>query len=279
VTAGSHRVILIGHPLGHSVSPAFQNAAFAASGIDARYALADVLPDELERIVASLRADSLLGANVTVPYKRAVIPFLDALSDEARALGAVNTIVNHAGRLTGLNTDVPGFAADLRAQDVAAQGRVVVLLGAGGAARAVAAALAAMGVGHLAIANRSIARAREITDQYPTVCTAYTLDSDALHDVLPGAALLVNATSVGLHGDATPLDDASLALLPPAAVVYDLIYRPTALLRHAGERGYRTIDGLGMLVHQGALAWEAWTNQSAPIDVMWAAARAARDGA
>ncbi len=277
MTAATRRVVLIGHPLGHSVSPAFQNAAFAASGIDARYALADVPPEDVERTVASLRTDAMLGANVTVPYKRDVIPFLNALSDDARALGAVNTIVNHAGRLSGLNTDVPGFAADLRAHDVVMQGRVVVLLGAGGAARAVAAALTAMGVGHLAIANRSIARAREITDQYPTVCTAYTLGSDALHDILPGAALLVNATSVGLHGDATPLDDAALALLPPAAVVYDLIYRPTALLRYAAERGYRTIDGLGMLVHQGALAWEAWTGQPAPINVMWVAARAARD--
>src|SRR3954451_18810775 len=107
------RAVLIGHPLGHSLSPAFQNAAFQAADIQATYSLADILPEDLETTVASLRAAAMLGANVTVPYKQAVIPLLDELSEHAEALGAVNTIVNRDGRLFGLNTDVPGFAADL----------------------------------------------------------------------------------------------------------------------------------------------------------------------
>ncbi|MCA1724219.1 MAG: shikimate dehydrogenase, partial [Thermomicrobia bacterium] len=123
--------LLIGHPLGHSLSPTFHNAAFRAAGIDATYRLADVLPENLAATVAALRATDMYGANVTVPYKQDVLPFLDALSDEAAALGAVNTIVNNEGKLAGLNTDVPGFAADIRARGIVVAGRPVILLGAG----------------------------------------------------------------------------------------------------------------------------------------------------
>lgn len=270
------RAILIGHPLGHSLSPALHNAAFHAAGIDAEYNLADVLLAELAAVVASLRADAMLGANVTVPYKQHVIPYLDDLSDDARILGAVNTIVNRAGRLFGLNTDVPGFAADLREHGVDVQGKCVVILGAGGAARGVAAALAGMGTARLTIANRTVERAEAIAAQYPTIAKAITIEGGALSAVLPQVALLVNATSVGLHGDDLPIGEDALTHLAPSAVVYDLIYRPTALLRAAEAHGLRTVDGLGMLVHQGALAWEAWTGQPAPLDVMWGAARAAR---
>lgn len=270
------RVCLIGHPLGHSLSPTFHNAAFRAAGIDAVYALADVLPGDLAATVASLHATDVYGANVTVPYKQAVLPFLDALSDEARTLGAVNTIVNQSGRLIGLNTDVPGFAADLRAQGITIAGQRVVMLGAGGAARGVAAALVGMSVAHLVIANRTPVRASAIQQQYPEITTTTGIADDDLCVALPTAALLVNATSAGLHGDETPLSVAVLEHLPPSAVVYDLIYRPTALLRAASARHLRAVDGLGMLIHQGALAWEAWTGHTAPLDVMWQAAHGAR---
>ncbi len=270
------RAFLIGHPLGHSLSPAFHNAAFRAAGIDATYRLADVLPDDLAATVALLRAREVFGANVTVPHKQAVLPFLDALSDEARALGAVNTIVNHDGRLTGLNTDVPGFAADLHAQGIVIEGQKVVMLGAGGAARGVAAALAGMGVGRLVIANRTPEHAAAIEQRYPAIATATGVTPHDLAEALAGSVLLINATSVGLHGDETPIPAESLNLLPPTAVVYDLIYRPTHLLRVAEERGLRAVDGLGMLIHQGARSWEAWTGRAAPLDAMWRAAREAR---
>lgn len=270
------QALLIGHPLGHSLSPAFHNAAFRAAGIDATYRLTDVLPDDLAATVAALRAADVYGANITVPYKQDVLPFLDTLSDEAAALGAVNTIVNDDGRLTGLNTDVPGFAADMRSQGIVVAGQQVVLLGAGGAARAVAAALASMSVGRFVIANRRPERASAIQRQYPAIATATGIANHDLTDILPNTALLINATSAGLHGDETPIAADVLDLLPPAAVVYDLIYRPTALLRAAQERNIRAVDGLGMLIHQGALAWEAWTGRDAPLDVMWGAARSAR---
>jgi shikimate dehydrogenase len=275
---GPKRAFLIGHPLDHSLSPAFHNAAFHAAGINAAYRLADVLPGDLAATVAALRARDVYGANVTVPYKQDVLPFLDALSEEARMLGAVNTIINDAGRLTGLNTDVPGFASDLREQSIPVTGRNVVMLGAGGAARGVAAALAGMGVGRLVIANRTPERALAIQQQYPTVAIAMGITDLDLVSVLPTTTLLINATSAGLHGDETPISVALLDVLPPSAAVYDLIYRPTTLLRAAEERGLRAVDGLGMLIHQGALAWEAWTGRTAPLDVMWQAARSARGG-
>jgi len=274
--AGAKRAFLIGHPLGHSLSPAFHNAAFRAAGIDATYSLADVLPEDLAATVAALRARDIVGANVTVPYKPAAVPFLDALSDEARALGAVNTIVNHTGRLTGLNTDVPGFVADMREQGIVVKDRHVVMLGAGGAARGVAAALASMGVGRLVIANRTPAHASAIQRRYPDITTATGLARGDLMPILPATALLINATSVGLHGDEMPIGADVLDVLPSTTVVYDLIYRPTQLLRAAQERGLRALDGLGMLIHQGALAWEAWTGRAAPLAVMWQAARDAR---
>ncbi len=267
---------LIGHPLGHSLSPSFHNAAFRAVGIDATYRLADVLPGDLAATVAALRARDVFGANVTVPYKQDVLPFLDTLSDDAAALGAVNTIVNDAGRLTGFNTDVPGFAADMREQGIVIADRHVVMLGAGGAARAVAAALVGMGVGRLVIANRTPERAAAIQRHHSMIATATDITDRDLVPVLPATTLLINATSAGLHGDETPISVALLDSLPPSAVVYDLIYHPTALLRAAQERGLRAVDGLGMLIHQGALAWEAWTGRAAPLDVMWQAARDAR---
>lgn len=272
----ARRAILIGHPLGHSLSPAFQNAAFRAAGIDAHYALADVPPQDLAATVASLRAANMLGANVTVPYKQDVIPFLDSLSDDARALGAVNTIVNRAGRLHGLNTDVPGFAADLREHGIDVREKCVVMLGAGGAARGVAAALVGMGVTRLVIANRTVARAAAIAAHYPGIAEPTDPGGEGIRERLAGAAALVNATSVGLHGGDMPIDGDALALLPQSATVYDLIYRPTGLLRAAASRGLRAVDGLGMLIHQGALAWEAWTGQPAPLDAMREAAHAAR---
>jgi shikimate dehydrogenase len=237
-----------------------------------------VLPEHLTSVIASLRADDVFGANVTVPYKQAVIPFLDDLSDDVRALGAVNTIVNRAGRLFGLNTDVPGFAADLRERDIHVENTAVVMLGAGGAARGVAAALVGMGIARLVIANRTITRAAAIAAYYPDIAEAIGIENvgGTLSEALASAMLLVNATSVGLHGDDLPIPIGVLNELSPQAVVYDLIYRPTALLRAAEARGLRAIDGLGMLVHQGALAWEQWTARPAPLDLMWEAARAAR---
>jgi len=268
------RVVLIGNPVARSRSPAFQNAAFRAAGIDAQYGLAEITPDALPATVAMLRGGDWLGANVTIPYKEAVLPLMDTVSDEARAVGAVNTILNRNGKLSGTNSDIPGFAAALREEGVDVAGQTVLLLGAGGSARAVTMAVRGMGAARLVIANRTATRAKAVAALWADGNAAATsLDSSLMHDTLPAAALVVNTIPVGLYTEGSPLADELLALLPSTATVYDLVYGRTPLLRAAEARGLRVIDGLGMLIHQGAFSWETWTGRPAPLAAMWAAVR------
>lgn len=268
------RVVLIGTPIARSLSPAFQNAAFRAAGIDAHYGLAEITPDALPATIAALRGADWLGANVTIPYKEAVLPLMDTASDEARAVGAVNTVINRNGTLHGANSDVPGFAAALREAGVDVAGQTAFMLGAGGSARAVAVALRQMGAARLVIANRTTTRAEAIAALWPYGnATAIALDSTLMHDTLPSAALVVNTIPVGLYSDASPLTTDALTLLPTAATVYDLVYGHTPLIHAAEARGLRALDGLSMLIHQGAVSWEMWTGQPAPLAAMWAAVK------
>lgn len=271
-------VRLLGHPLGHSLSPAFQEAAFAQLGIAGRYILRDVSPDELGPAVASLREPDVLGANVTVPYKEAVVPLLDEVSPLAARVGAVNTIVKRGATLRGENTDVGGFLWPLRTGGAAFARWRVVVLGAGGAARAVAVALLEAGVLQLTIANRSVARARALAAALEDErAQALALDDPWLGGALATVTLLVDATAAGWNAAAPVLAPDLLARLPNHALVYDLTYRQTPLLGAAAARGLATLDGLPMLVEQGALAFQLWTGREAPRPVMWAAALAARD--
>ena len=274
------RLGIIGHPIGHSISPVFQQAALDAIGFDGTYQPWDVAPDEVGEFVAGLRAPGTLGINVTVPHKEAVIPFLDEVDDWASTAGAVNTIVNRDGRLTGYNTDGIGFLRALReGADFEPRGRDVLVLGAGGSARGVVYALARVGVAQMFIANRTLERAEGLA--------ALSVDSGAAAEALslsdaPGAArevaLIVNCTSMGMvHGpdeDGTPL---SAADIPSNALVNDLVYNPleTPLLREAAKSGAATLGGIQMLVYQGAASLEMWTEQDAPVAVMLEAATAA----
>jgi shikimate dehydrogenase len=278
---------LIGDPVAHSRSPAMHNAAFAHLGIDARYELWHTPATELPRRIASLRAPGVLGANVTLPHKEAVIPLLDALEPEAAQIGAVNTIYPRAdGALVGANTDAPGLLADLREQaGFVPAGRQVVVLGASGAARAAVFALVNAGVARLVVANRTLQRAetlvadlRAATSQSSSVPSAgeapadhlraLALDDPALAETLAACDLLINATSVGWNNEETPLPEPPLS---PGALVYDMVYRQTRLLRESAARGAHTLDGLGMLLHQGALAFTRWTGQQPPLEIMRAA--------
>jgi shikimate dehydrogenase len=279
------KLILIGDPVAHSRSPAMQNAALARLGVAARYEAVHTPADELAARVAALRAPEYLGANVTLPHKQAVPPLLDELEGEAAQIGAVNTIYKgEDGRLIGANTDAPALIADLADAGFDPAGRSAVLLGASGAARAAAFALAWAGVGALTVLNRTPERAEAllaelllaITDEHgltasgerPPTLVALGLDDPDAGEHLAACELLVNATAIGWHGDETPLPD------PPVgrhALVYDMTYRETRLLREAAARGAATRAGLGMLVHQGALALTRWTGREAPLDVMWAA--------
>ncbi|MBX3143463.1 MAG: shikimate dehydrogenase [Trueperaceae bacterium] len=275
------RLYLLAYPAGHSVSPQMHAAALAHHGIDATYEALAVPPADLPERVASLRAaPAFLGANVTVPHKESVVPLVDSLSVDAASIGAVNTLRFEGDRLIGDNTDASGFLRSLLEAGVEPDGMTALLLGSGGSARAVASALLGAGADVL-VANRSVERARDLVDHFTRRVSGRSMAvAESVGRALAGCDILVNCTSVGMAGgpapDAVPLD-ADLAALQAHAVVVDLVYRPevTPLLAAARATGLRTVGGLGMLVHQGAAAFEAWTGLSAPVDLMRAAAAAA----
>jgi shikimate dehydrogenase len=277
------RVGLIGDPVAHSFSPRFQQAALDAMRIPAHYALWHTPSNQLLRRVRSLCTPDYLGANVTIPHKEAVLPLLDKIDPLAANIGAVNTIVHRDDYLYGYNTDAPGLLHALAEQNlgklkadnqVDLQGYSVVLLGAGGAARGAAFGLASAGIARLIILNRHLERAQLLTQelQHYYTCPIFTLNDPSL--LIPHKhAIIVNATSLGLHEDISPLPVEALARFNTDTFVYDMIYNPTQtrLLTQARLLGMRTANGLSMLLHQGALAFTLWTGLPAPIEVMRAA--------
>lgn len=275
ITGTTRLCFVLGHPVAHSLSPAMHNAGFAALGLPFVYLPWAVPPEGLAAAAAAFRAmENFAGANVTVPHKERIRAFLDALSPEAEAVGAVNTVVPRDGLLVGHNTDGGGFVASLREEKgVDPRGARVLLIGAGGGAKGVAYALAAHGAAEITVANRSAGRAEGLVGglatQFPGCqFLALALQSPKLAEAVRSADVLINATSVGLiPGETLPLD---LEGLGPTTLVCDVIYRPpeTALLRAARERGCRVLNGLGMLLHQGAAAFQLFTGAAPPLDAM-----------
>jgi len=250
---------LLGWPVAHSRSPVIHNHWLARHGIAGRYVLFPVPPEKLEAAVRGIATLGLRGCNVTTPHKQAIFPLLDRVDDLARRIGAVNTVVLEPdGALTGFNNDGNGFIQSLRDADPRwrpDRGPIAVL-GAGGAARAVVASLAAQGATEIRVANRTLAKAQEIADAVGPVVKV--LRWDEREDALDGVSLLANATSLGMAGK--PALDISLARLPKLAVVGDLIYIPpeTPLLAAARQRGNITVNGLGLLLNQARPAFNAW---------------------
>ena len=269
--ASTQLAAVIGSPVRHSLSPAIHNAAFAATGLDWAYLAFDVDEAAVGAALAGSRALGLRGLSVTMPLKEAVARTVDRLSDRARILGAVNTVVVRPSGLVGDNTDGPGFMAALPG-GWEATGRRCLVAGAGGAARAVILALAEAGAAEIVVVNRSEERAATAVALAPGVARP-----GAFADVA-GADLVVNATPSGMAG--TPIAAGTLIgpeLLRAGQVVVDLVYHPvrTALLEAASDRGAVAVDGVGMLVHQAAHAFTLWTGMPAPVEAMAAAARAA----
>ncbi len=272
---------IIGYPIMHSVSPEMHNAAFAALNLDYIYVPFEIKPGNLPRAIQGMRALGLRGLNVTVPHKIEVISLLDELDPTAEKIGAVNTIVNDCGNLKGYNTDAPGFIRGLIANGVRIKGKNVVILGAGGAARAIACSLSDQ-CAEITILNRKagIKRARDLAaglkQVYRTEFKVLVLNKPNLKKVIMNADILVNATSVGMYPEANespvPLD-----LLKPDLIVYDIVYNPveTKLIKEAKHAGAKTIGGIEMLVAQGAISFKLWTGQRAPLEVMKKAAEKA----
>ena len=269
---------VIGYPLGHTISPAFQQAAFDELRIDAEYHAIETPTDDLPRRIQEVRNRRWAGLNVTIPHKANVAQLLDGAAETAAAAGAVNTVYWANGDLVGENTDVPAIRAVLANANIAPGARALIL-GAGGAARA--ALLALIGRGdEVILANRTRSNAEATCKAVAPGRSIDVIDlnDSAISAVAEGCALIVNTTSVGMRGGPAPNDSPlPISGLRPGQAVFDVVYRPetTPLLARAAEIGCQTIGGLEMLVIQGALSFELWTGRSAPFDVMLRAARAA----
>ena len=270
---------ILGHPVKHTLSPILHNAAFQALGLDGCYLAFDVKPSDLEKGLCGLAALGIKGFNVTIPHKEAVITFLDKVAPEAALIGAVNTVVIQQGRLVGHNTDGLGFVrAFCEETGVSLKGNRVILLGAGGAARAVAFQLAKEGVKSISIINRTLPHARALVRDLGKKFTKVDWTAKAFSPrvrslifqdpIFHRVDVIINATAVGMHPNDSSLVPRSF--LNEHQVVCDLIYQPpkTRLLSEAEAAGAKTINGVGMLLHQGALAFELWTGKKPPITLM-----------
>jgi shikimate dehydrogenase len=277
----SKRVVLIGHPVAHSLSGAMQQAAFDELGIDARYELWDRAPIALPDAIAEVRGDDFLGVNVTIPHKERVVPMIDKLTEEAQVTGAVNTLTREGKRLVGHNTDVPGFAAALdKLVGRQKMPRQAVLLGAGGGARAVAYGLIRAGFQRVVIFNRHLHRAEGLVKHFGRSAAHMDLRAMPWHESIIESELaktkvLINATSIGLNSDVSPIPG---EILTSDLLVLDLIYKRTRLIGDAQAAGATAQDGEVMLLHQGAAAFALWTGQPAPLEVMSRALAEARAG-
>jgi shikimate dehydrogenase len=263
---------IIGDPIEHSLSPTIHNAAFQACGFDYVFVAFRVKREELKEAVQGMRALNIAGCCVTIPHKVAVISYLDNVDPLAAAIGSVNTIVNNNGLLTGYNTDAPGFLEPIANKGIALEGKNVVMLGAGGAARAVSFMLVNAGV-KLTILNRTVEKAADLADRLKKSLNKDVvpceMSPENLERTVTSADILVNTTSIGMTPDVTKTP-VPAGLLRKGLVVYDIIYNPgeTRLLREAKGKGAVVLNGEEMLAWQGALAFEKWMGQKPPIDIM-----------
>jgi len=273
VIRGTTRVIaIVGDPVEHSRSPAMHNAAFAALRLDYVYVALRVRPMDLGPAMIGVRALGLTGLNITVPHKQAIVPLIDRLSPAARAIGAVNTVVRRGNRLEGHNTDAEGFLRAVRKLGFRPRGKSVILLGAGGAARAIGWALAHAGIAKLTVLNRSVEHASDLAQQIRGWGNC-DVEIGPLHaarrsEMVGTASLIVNSTSLGLDGRTAP--PVAITATPQHCLFYDLVYgtRETPLVRMARRHGRRAEDGLGMLLEQAGLAFRVWTRREPPLAVM-----------
>lgn len=269
---------LFGHPVKHTASPDMHNSAFESLDLNCRYMAFDIEPENVEDAVKSLKALGILGVNVTVPHKQAVCPYLDELTKEAESIGAVNTIEIKEGKLIGHNTDAYGFTESLKREsgkEIA--GKTLFLFGAGGAGLAVAAGAAVEKLKKIYIRELNKLQAdnliKRLNDNFPNLETVFVETEQEIADAVANTDFLVNATPLGLS-ETDPLI-VPKDLLHKDLVVYDLVYNPkeTKLLKAAIDAGALPVSGMGMLLLQGAKAFEIWTKQKAPVDVMETALR------
>nr|WP_092067613.1 shikimate dehydrogenase [Dendrosporobacter quercicolus]NSL46681.1 shikimate dehydrogenase [Dendrosporobacter quercicolus DSM 1736]SDL60102.1 shikimate dehydrogenase [Dendrosporobacter quercicolus] len=275
ITGKTTCIGILGWPVGHSLSPVMQNSAFAAAGLDCVYVPLPVRPAALPQAVAGLKALGYRGANVTIPHKISIMPLLDELDTSAKMVGAVNTIVIQDNKSRGYNTDAAGFVQPLLKKGVALHSKKAVILGAGGAARAVIWGLMQQGIGEISIGVRNISKAQAIVEAFSdnSKIAVHQWPSTEFNAKLSTCDVLINSTPLGMSPNIEQEPPLNWAILPANIVVYDLIYTPleTSFLQQAGRLGHMTLNGAGMLVEQGAAAFTLWSGIPAPTATMYAA--------
>jgi shikimate dehydrogenase len=275
ITGSTKLLGVIGHPVTHSLSPLMHNAALAAMGLDYVYVALPIAPDRLAEAVAGFEAIGLAGFNITIPHKQTIIPFLSAVSDLARVVGAVNTVWPTAAGWHGTNTDVAGFVAPLTAMERDWTNTTVLCLGNGGAARAVVAGAHQLGCRQIQVFGRDPEKLAHFDQSWQSTPIGPKLSVHPWADLTSAIAeadLIVNTTPIGMppHTDASPLSPNEIAAIRSGTIAYDLIYvpRPTQFLQQAQRQGAIPIDGLEMLIQQGAAALQIWTQADIPIGIM-----------
>jgi shikimate dehydrogenase len=267
---------VFGHPVAENPTIIMQEAAFEATELNWRYLTIEVLPEDLEDAVKGLRVMNFRGINLTIPHKVEVLKYLDEIASDAALIGAVNTIRRQGEKLIGENTDGKGFLRSLKEDaGIDPTGKKAVILGAGGAARAISVELALAGTRQITIVNRTAARGKELVKllNEKTKAKADFVEWDSRLEIPPETDILVNATSIGLYPDIEIKPDIVYSSINSEMIICDVIPNPpvTAFLKEAESRGAKTLDGLGMLVYQGAIGFTMWTGLEAPVEVMYQA--------
>ncbi len=268
------KLAIIGNPISHSLSPAMHNAALKELGIEGEYIVLETPPEKLEEKIHFLKSNNFRGFNITIPHKVEVMKYLDSIDDAAKTVGAVNTVViDENKKLHGYNTDVYGFIEAIPQElRTGLLNKKAAVLGSGGAARAVLAGLIQIGIQEISIFARNQEKAEELKEIFKNNIKINCISLDENTD-LSGFSIVVNTTPLGMKGEneeVSPLSEKSIATLSGNTIVYDIVYNPqkTKLLEYAERRGVKTINGLEMLILQGAKGFELWTGQKAPVSVM-----------
>lgn len=282
ITGNTKLLGVMGHPINHSFSPAIHNAALSDAGLDYAYLPLEVPPEALENMIKWIRTINFHGFNVTIPHKNKILPLLDEVTDEAKKVGAVNTVVRENGKLIGYNTDIAGFIAGLKEANCSAENKNAVVLGAGGATRAVVFALIKEKVKNISIIARSVSKAKNLAMDFNSLLniTCHNFNDEEYKTAAKNADIIVNTTPLGMFPniDAMPIIDFSL--VKQEALIYDIIYTPeeTKFLKEAKAHNLKTQNGEMMLVEQGAAAFRLWTGKNPNTELMKETLRAALKG-
>lgn len=272
ITGSTKLLGVMGHPIAHSFSPAIHNAALNYAGLDYAYLPLDVPKESLTSTIKWIRTLNFRGFNVTIPHKNKILPLLDEVSEEAKKVGAVNTVIRERGKLIGYNTDIVGFVAGLKEAGFNADGKNALIIGAGGAARAVISGLAAEKIKNIAIAARNIEKAEILANDFKTSANIFCHDlaSEDYKKEQARADIVVNTTPLGMYPNIDAMPPVDFLILKNDALIYDIIYTPeeTKLLSEAKKRNLKTQNGETMLVEQGAAAFRLWTGEEPNIELM-----------